>query len=289
VADTERLLALIRRAVKAQLETGGPIGAVLSGGIDSSTIVSVAHEFLPSLPTFTGYYDGAGFDEREYARLVAGPEHHEILIGPQDFIDNFDAMLTHVRPPFQGMGTFGQYLVGKYLADEGMRVAISGEGGDELFGGYARLLIVAGEDPPEGYEEYDLPYGYPLDLGGALAYDFERLPDLLDVDDQCMAAPGIEARAPFTDLRLIGYVLAQDPRERVGKRMLKEAVRGIVPDAILARRDKMGFPIPLVEWAQKQPCRDFIGDRLGYLPDPDRPWERDWWLELCAQPLDVAA
>ena len=84
-------------------------------------------------------------------------------------------------------------------------------------------------------------------------------------------------------------MLAQDPRERVGKRMLKEAVRGLVPNVILARRDKMGFPIPLVAWAQKQPCRDFIGDRLGYLPDADKPWERGWWLELCGQPAAVAA
>jgi len=96
------------------------------------------------LPTFTGYYDTEGFDERPYARLVAGANHHEIPITPQDFIDNFDAMVPKLRPPYQGMGTFGQYMVGKYISENtDVKVVLSGEGADELFGGYARLIAVA--------------------------------------------------------------------------------------------------------------------------------------------------
>ncbi len=231
------------------------------------------------IPTFTGYYEGDGFDEREYARLVAGKNHHEILITPRDFINNFDDMVPHLREPYQGMGTFGQYMVAKYLAQQGIEVALSGEGSDELFGGYARLMIVAGEQPPEGYENYELPSDYPRDLDAALAYDYERLPDLLAVDDQCLAAWGIEARAPFTDPRIVEYGLGLPARERVGKRHLKEAVRGLVPDRILDRTDKKGFPCPLVEWANG-PCKDFIGDRIGWIPDPQKPWDRTFWYEL---------
>jgi hypothetical protein len=57
-------------------------------------------------------------------------------------------------------------------------------------------------------------------------------------------------------------------------------VRGIVPDAIIDRTDKMGMPIPMVLWSQSEPLRSLIGDRLGYLPDPERPWDRGWWYDL---------
>jgi asparagine synthetase B (glutamine-hydrolysing) len=143
-------------------------------------------------------------------------------------------------------------------------------------------MIVAGETPPQGYELYWPPYGYPRTLEAALAYDYERLPDLLAVDDAMCAAHGIEARAPFTDARIVEFGLGLPARQRVGKRVLRDAVRGIVADGILDRKDKMGFPVPLVRWAQG-PLRDFIGDRLGFVPDPDRPWDRSWWVDLVEQ------
>jgi asparagine synthetase B (glutamine-hydrolysing) len=285
------LLRLIEEAVYDSFHPDEAVAAVVSGGIDSSTVTAVARGFWPELPTFTGYYDGAGFDERQYARLVTDPKHHtEVLITPQDFIDHFDAFALHMREPYQGMGAFGQYMIGKRLAEDGIKVALSGEGSDELFGGYARLLAVAGEKLPDGYENYQIPDGYPRDLPGALAYDYARLPDLLAVDDQCMNAHGIEARAPFTDQRIADYALELAPRMRVGKKTLKRAVRSVVPDAILDRTDKKGFPIPLVAWAQG-PCRDFIVDRIGYIPDPERQWDRGFWYDLLRQaaPLSVAA
>jgi asparagine synthetase B (glutamine-hydrolysing) len=179
-------------------------------------VVALAHQYEP-IPTFTGYYEHDGCDERHYANLVAKSNHTEILITPQDFIDNFDEMLRHIRPPYQGMGTFGQYMVGKFIADNtDLKVILSGEGSDELFGGYARLLIVAGEEPPVGYEMYKVPDDYPRNVAAALALDFYRLNDLLAVDDQCMAAHGLEARAPFTDREVVEYVLCQPAHERVG-------------------------------------------------------------------------
>lgn len=269
------LVDLIRAAIDDRL--GDHTGIVLSGGLDSSTVTALA----PPLRCFTGYYDEPGYDEREYAHIVGEGAHVDILITPEDFVGCFDAMVPHVKEPIQGMGTFGQFMVAKALSEAGIKIALSGEGSDELFGGYARTLLAAGEPMPEGYENYKPPADYPVDdLAAALQYDLDRLPDLLAVDDSMCAAWGIEARAPFTDQRIVDYALALDPTERVGKRHLREAMRGIVPDQIIDRRDKMGFPIPLVKWAQEEPVKSFVMDRIGYLPDPDKPWDRGWWHEL---------
>jgi asparagine synthetase B (glutamine-hydrolysing) len=157
MADLTHLRSLIRQAVNDAIDPDNT-GVVVSGGIDSSTVCVAARDLVGDLPTFTGYYDHPVYDERRYARLVGGSNHHEILITPQDFIDNFDLMVPHLEKPFQGMGTFGQYMVGKYIAENtDVKVVLSGEGSDELFGGYARLLAVAGEPLPDGYENYQIP------------------------------------------------------------------------------------------------------------------------------------
>lgn len=269
------MIGLLRAAIEDRISER--TGIVLSGGLDSSTVACLAPR---DLPTFTGWYDEPGFDERPWARYVMHPIHHEIEITPLDFVEHFDAMRAHIRPPVMGMGTFGQFMVARYLGEHGIKIALSGEGADELFGGYARTLWAAGEPMPEGYQGYMPPADYPSDLAAALQYDLDRLPNLLAVDEAMLGAFGIEGRAPFTDQRIVDYALALPVTERVGKRHLREAVRGIVPDRIIDRRDKMGFPAPLVAWCQREPVRSFVGDRLGYLPDYTKPWDREWWYEL---------
>jgi asparagine synthetase B (glutamine-hydrolysing) len=273
-----RLRKLIRSSV--QKHVGEGVGVLLSGGIDSSTIAAYA----PGLPAFTGYYRGNAYDERPFAKIAAGERvHHEIQIKPEDFVKNFDAMRKAIKPPFQGPGTFGQYMVAKFAAKH-VDVLLSGEGGDELFGGYARLHIVAGVHPPEGYESYKPPADYPDEVAAALRYDWERLPNLLAVDDQVTAAFKLKAVAPLLDPDVVAYVMALPPMERVGKVVLREAMRGIVPDQILNRRDKKGFPVPFVEWAQKDPVRGFVEERIGYVPDRSKPWDRQWWIDLLDAP-----
>jgi asparagine synthase (glutamine-hydrolysing) len=277
------LLSLLRVAVAEALNSDTPIGLVCSGGVDSSTVACLAAEH-GEYPVFTGYYEEPGFDEREYARLVPG-DHHEVLIRPEDFVAHFDAMVPWLRKPYEGMGTFGQFMVARSMSEHGIKVALSGEGSDELFGGYARLFLVAGLTLPDGFKDYKLPAGYPTDLVAALEWEMGHLPDLLAVDDQVLAAHGIEGRAPFTNPLVVDYGLSLPPLDRVGKHVLKDAVRGIVPDRILDRTDKMGFPIPLAKWAQEEPVRGFVLDRIGWLPDPATPWDRRWWYEM----LEVTA
>lgn len=272
------LLLLLRDAVEDAIRADQPVGLVVSGGLDSSTVTTLALGLDSELPTFTGFYDVPGFDERKYARLVAGNEHHEIEIRPDDVIQHFDDVMANAPEPLQGPGMIGQYLVAK-AASQHIRVAVSGEGSDELFGGYARLMHVAGEPMPDGYEHYQPPADYPTDLEAALDYDLRNLPDLLKVDDAMCAAWQIEARAPFTHSSVVEYGLNLPPRERVGKNHLRHAVRGLVPDQIIDRRDKKGFPIPLVHWAQG-PLREFFMDRIGYIPDPADPFTRSYWNDL---------
>ena len=253
-------------------------GVLLSGGIDSSTVAY----FAPELPAFTGFYRGERYDERPWASLMAkGREWHEIEITPQDFAEHFDEMVERIGPPSEGPGTFGQYMVARYVTQH-VSTVLSGEGGDELFGGYARLHIVAGVPVPEGYENYQLPAGYPETLAEALDFEWKvNLPALLAVDEKVNAAHGLTAIAPMTDGRVANYVLGRPDRERVGKVMLKDAMHGLLPDEILARKDKRGFPVPFVEWAHG-PLSEFFMDRIGYLPDPSKPWDRKYWYDLCA-------
>lgn len=284
------LLDLICDAVDdAFHQATGRVGINVSGGIDSSTVCCVARWLGHAFPSFTGYYDeGEAYDERSYARLATlGDNHHEIRIGPDDIIVEFDRMMEWFKPPFQGPGAMGQYIVAKY-ARRYAETVLSGEGGDELFGGYARLMMVAGHRLPDGYQNYTLPDGYPDNVQDALRWDYVRLPDLLAVDDQACEAWGITAVAPMTDRRVVDWALKQDPWDRVGKKLLREAVRGLVPDQIIDRTDKKGMPAPFVKWGQG-PLRQFFLDRIGYLPDPSKPWDRRWWYDLCASSQVKAA
>ena len=233
------LVDLIRAAIADRLD--GNVGIVLSGGLDSSTVAMLAPE---SLPAFTGYYDVPGFDERHYARLAARGVHHEILITAEDFVEHFEAAALAMRQPYQGMGAFGQFMVARYAAQH-VAAVVSGEGSDELFGGYARTLLAAGEPLPAAYAHYQPPADYPIDdLEAALQYDLDRLPDLLAVDDQMCGAWGLVSRAPFTDERIVDYALRLPAKERVGKRHLRRAVRGLVPDEIVDRTGQDGLPDP---------------------------------------------
>lgn len=255
-------------------------GVLLSGGIDSSTVAY----FAPELPLFTGFYIGEKYDERPWAALMAkNREWHKIGITPQDFVDYIDEYLEKVPAPHEGPGGFGQYMVARYVTQH-VSTVLSGEGGDELFGGYARLHLVAGVPVPEGYEDYILPPGYPTRLDEALVWEWDvNLPALLALDEKVNAAHGLTAIAPmYESVYVQRYAFSLPPDMRVGKVALKAAMRGLLPDAILERKDKRGFPVPYVEWAQEDPVRSFLHERLGYIPDPKKPWDRKWWEDLTA-------
>lgn len=141
----QRVRELVDESVRLHLRADVPVGAYVSGGIDSSTIASIASqhangEFLG----FTGRFEyGPEFDESHYARALATERQftlHEITIGVEDFVDNLRKVIYHLDFPVAGPGSFPQYMVSK-LASQHRKVVLGGQGGDEIFGGYTRYLI----------------------------------------------------------------------------------------------------------------------------------------------------
>lgn len=134
-ADVKNLL---RNAVKKRLIADVPFGAFLSGGIDSSAIVGLMRETAASkLKTFSVVFDESEFSEAKYSRLIAkkfNTEHCEIKLSASDFLHELPNALRSLDHP-SGDGP-NSYIVSKATKDAGITMALSGLGGDELFGGY---------------------------------------------------------------------------------------------------------------------------------------------------------
>ena len=132
------LLALLRESVRLQMVSDVPLGAFLSGGIDSSSIVALMSEFSDRpVKTFSIGFKEQSYDELAYARLVAkrfGTEHHEFVLTPQ-ITDLVDHVMGFLDEPLGDFSIFPTYLVSK-MARSHVTVALSGDGGDELFAGY---------------------------------------------------------------------------------------------------------------------------------------------------------
>jgi asparagine synthase (glutamine-hydrolysing) len=149
-----RLLQLIEDAVRLQLRADVPVGAHLSGGLDSSTVTSLAAKLLGApMSTFSGgFHESPEFDETGYARLVAqrsGTDHHEVFPGPEDFVRAMPGLMYSLDQPLAGPGVFPQLLVSR-MAREHVKVVLGGQGGDEVFGGYTRYLIAYLEQSIKG-------------------------------------------------------------------------------------------------------------------------------------------
>lgn len=141
----EQLEALLRESVQLQLMSDVPFGAFLSGGIDSSTIVALMSDYCTQpVKTFSvGYIgDGEADSELPYARIVSrqyGTDHHEVLITAQDMIDLSPKIVWHLDQPIGDQATVANYMVAD-LASRHVKMVLTGEGGDELFAGYARYV-----------------------------------------------------------------------------------------------------------------------------------------------------
>jgi asparagine synthase (glutamine-hydrolysing) len=134
----DAIRSALKQAVVSQMMADVPLGAFLSGGIDSSSIVAFMSEAsLQPVNSFSIGFDDGSYNELPYARQVAalfGTNHRERTVSP-NLEELFDKLVVHLDEPFADVSLFPTYLVSQ-LAREHVTVALSGDGGDELFGGY---------------------------------------------------------------------------------------------------------------------------------------------------------
>jgi asparagine synthase (glutamine-hydrolysing) len=132
-----RVGALLRDAVASQLVSDVPLGAFLSGGIDSSAVVALMREAGQTPRTFSVVFPEKNYDEAQYARQISKrfhTDHAEILLTEGDLLDQLpDALSAMDQPTGDGVNT---YVLARAVRSSGVKVALSGLGGDELFGGY---------------------------------------------------------------------------------------------------------------------------------------------------------
>src|SRR5580693_4879074 len=133
----------LAEAVRIRLIADVPLGALLSGGTDSSTIVALmARASSQPVKTFSVGFRHAEFDEAPYAKLVAqrfGTEHHELILEP-DVVDTLETLTRSMEEPFGDSSMLPTYYISR-LARQHVTVALSGDGGDEAFGGYERYQV----------------------------------------------------------------------------------------------------------------------------------------------------
>lgn len=141
----DRLRELLSDSVRLQLRSDVPLGGYLSGGIDSSLVCALSTDHLQTkLPMFHGRFaEGEEYDESFYAKELAisrNGQYFEIVPVAQDFVQELPGLIYALDEPLAGPGLFPQHQVSR-MAKEHVTVILGGQGGDEIFGGYARYLL----------------------------------------------------------------------------------------------------------------------------------------------------
>ena len=354
----ERLHELIDESVDLHLRSDVEVGSYLSGGVDSSLIAILA----AGNSNFGGkgfhgrFTDYPGYDESAFARDASNAFNGDLRtidITAKDFEDNIRKVIWHLDQPTAGPGSFPQYMVSA-LASQDVKVVLGGQGGDEIFGGYARYLIAYFEQsikaaidgtykngnyvvtiesiiPNLGILQEYKPlmqefwreglFG-PLDerffrlvnrstdmqsevqwdsldmnsvkesflnifnsqanvrkeayFDSMTHFEFKTLlPALLTVEDRMSMAHGLESRVPLLDHRIVEFAATvpadlKFPGGRL-KHLLRNSYRETLPNSILERRDKMGFPVPLKEWFGDE-LKPFVSDILSNMHSKQRDY-----------------
>jgi asparagine synthase (glutamine-hydrolysing) len=131
-------------SVKMQLISDVPVGAFLSGGFDSGMLVATASKYTNTLHTYTvGFNDGKQFSELEIAKSMSkryGTVHHERIIKSEEVIGILDKSILSMSEPVADSAMVPTYCLSQMAAEDGVKVLLSGTGGDEIFGGYSRYV-----------------------------------------------------------------------------------------------------------------------------------------------------
>ncbi|GKS98846.1 asparagine synthase (glutamine-hydrolyzing) [Acidovorax sp. SUPP3434] len=324
----EALRAHLLDSVRLHLRSDVPLGAALSGGLDSSAIVGCIRHLEPDVPihTFSFIASGSSVSEEQWVdRMTAhvGAVSHKLSIMPQELAADLDDMIVTQGEPFGSTSIYAQYRVFQLAREHGVTVTLDGQGADELCGGYVgypgprvRSLLDEGQWASavaflrewgrwpgraglEGFKaavaEYTSDSAYQTlrrmngadacppwldarilaDAGVALRFPREvptqtapgrrlvaelarslhgvGLPGLLRHGDRNSMRFSVESRVPFLTTELADFLLTLPEEYLVSpqgetKHLLRRAMRGLVPDEILDRRDKIGFATPEQAW-----------------------------------------
>jgi asparagine synthase (glutamine-hydrolysing) len=285
----EELLEEIERSVRISLRSDVPVGVLLSGGLDSSTVTAMAARASGTrLHTFSAAFREGDFDEGHWARLVAkrfGTRHHEVLVTKSKATAIAQELVEHFDEPFADSSSIPMYAVCR-AASQVVKTALSGEGADELFGGYpwhgsgplddhpARMIFTR-EERDELYARRwrrparRLPPEHGLSrLKRSLLEDLRTyLPsDILQKSDRVSMMHSLELRVPFLNHRLAGFALRLPDqlkvRGEVRKFLLRQVMKGMLPREVISR-PKKGFSIPMDLWLwEKGPWRDMVYDTV---------------------------
>ena len=262
----------LTRAVRSQLMSEVPLGAFLSGGIDSSSIVALMSTVSDQpVKTFTMGFEDGSYNEMPYAHEVAtlfGTEHTERLVTP-DLAALFDRLIPHLDSPFADVSLFPTWLVSQ-VARERVTVALSGDGGDELFGGYdayeaqalasrfasvgaplvPALAAVGAALPPTGQKK-GLVNKFKRFIGGVAAApaDLEHYRWMVHLGSRAkrrLYAPALVAALDGSEVYApVRQVLARGSRDDVLNRQLYTDLMIYLADDILVKVDRMSMATSL--------------------------------------------
>jgi asparagine synthase (glutamine-hydrolysing) len=318
----EQFRTLLEDAVKIRLRSDVPVGSMLSGGLDSTSITAMAVKENKDFHSFSGVTGEGYFDESEYVDVLirdTESKHTYVHPGPAQLFDILKEMLSCHDEPICTVTWYCNYLITRKIAQFGIPVILTGHGGDELLGGYwdhyhynfSDLRSLKGDDdyevsiwlenhkrPKEEYVneykyldllhrdkgvelrkysqylgclspkllEYDrkkyLESSFKDDLSRRLYLELfhETIPPSLRAEDRNMMAFSIENRVPFLDYRLAEFCFQLNNsykiRDGIGKWLLREAMKGILPEKIRGRKDKTGFNAPFDEWIRNDNKRE---------------------------------
>ena len=298
---TDRLDEVLRRSVASQLLSDVTVGCQLSGGIDSSLVTVFARPHLgTAMDTFSVVFDDPKFSEDQWitvAAATAGVASHRLVFSGDSFLEPLERATWHMDQPISHPNALGIWLLAQH-ARERVTVLLSGEGADEVFGGYprfhgaprqsaeafigttqfqpasklARLRPGADLEPALARRLALFHEGEGDHLSRCLKYEMQTfLVDVLVRQDKMTMAHGVENRVPFLDRRVVEFARTLPAEHLVGdaggdvmrstKIVVKELARRTFDDAFVYRQ-KSGFNLPLSQYFRSAPFTELMEDRL---------------------------
>lgn len=319
----DRIRAALDKAVKRRMVADVPVGVLLSGGVDSSLIVALLAEAgQRGLKTFSiGFEEANGEkgDEFVYSDLIAkhfGTEHYKIFVRSKRLIDAMPKVIDAMSEPMVSYDNVGFFLLSEEVSQH-VRVVQSGQGADEIFGGYHWYPpLMDSNDPVADYAGvfFDRDHAeYRSAIGDDyLAEDFSKafvaghfgqpgagnavdkalrldttvmlVDDPVKRVDNMTMAWGLEARVPFLDHELVELAARVPPQHKLadgGKGILKSVARKVLPAAVIDR-PKGYFPVPALKYLEG-PYLDMVRDSLGSRAARERGLFRPEYVDMLLQ------